>query len=174
MSKSQRVKRSSQSGIKWVIGCVVAIALLIGGVVYISGGNQASEIVASSQVKVQVTESSYDWGTIQMQAGKAVARFDIQNAGSEVLQLFNLASSCTCTTARLILGDERSPAFSMHTKSRYVFEVPPGETAQLEVEFDPAFHGPGGVGPITRQVTVATNDASQPELQFTTTANVIR
>jgi len=62
----------------------------------------------------------------------------------------------------------------MHNKSAYVFEVPPQQEAKLIVVFDPAFHGPNGVGPIDRFVTVATNDPSQPQLQFSVKGIVSR
>lgn len=77
-----------------------------------------------------------------------------------------------CTTAQLIIGDTKSPEFGMHSKSAYVMEVPGGETAELKVVFDPAFHGPNGVGPINRQITVETNDPSSPVLNFMLTAMV--
>jgi len=62
----------------------------------------------------------------------------------------------------------------MHEKSSSVFEVKPGETAELLVEFDPAFHGPSGVGPITRTITMNTNDVKNPVLSFNLTANVVK
>jgi len=71
-------------------------------------------------------------------------------------------------------SSQTSPKFKMHEKSSYVFEVNPGETAELIVEFDPAFHGPSGTGPINRTITMNTNDAKNPTLSFKLTAKVVK
>jgi len=71
-------------------------------------------------------------------------------------------------------SSQTSPKFKMHEKSSYVFEVNPGETAELIVEFDPAFHGPSGVGPITRTITMNTNDTKNSTLTFNLTGNVVK
>ena len=109
-----------------------------------------------------------------MDAGLATKTFEITNDGTETLQLYEVATSCTCTTAQLISESGRSPLYSMHTKSKYVHEIAPGETAQLEVVFNPAFHGPSGVGPITRQVTMQTNNPQEPILSFEVAADVVK
>ena len=42
-----------------------------------------------------------------------------------------------------------------------------GEEVSVEVTFDPAAHGPSGVGPIERQVVISTGANQQPiSLQF--------
>lgn len=160
---------------KFVIG-IVAVTLvlavgLIWGVTKMSG---QAEVASSTQVEAFVEQTNHDWGTISIDAGKVTVDFDIKNNGTEPLSLFNVATSCTCTTAQLKLGDAASPLFGMHTKSAYAMAVPPGETAQIQAVFDPAFHGPGGVGPISRQVTVQTNDAARPVLTFLLSANVVK
>ena len=62
----------------------------------------------------------------------------------------------------------------MHEKTPDVFEVKPGKTAELIVEFDPLFHGPSGIGPINRTITMDTNDANNSTLSFNLTANVVK
>ena len=57
----------------------------------------------------------------------------------------------------MIWGQESSPLVKMHEQSAYILTVPPGQTANLEVVFDPLFHGPNAVGPIERLITVKTN-----------------
>ena len=52
--------------------------------------------------------------------------------------------------------------------------VKPGETADINVVFDPMFHGPQGTGPITRLVSFNTNDSSNRTVEFKLTGNVIR
>ncbi len=158
-----------------IIFSVIGVTLLIiGGAWWFSGDSKTSEVAGSSDVAVQVVESTYDWGDIPINGGKVEKTFDIKNDGSETLELSNVSTSCMCTTAQLVLGDRRSPEFGMHGRSSYVLKVPGGETAQLKVVFDPAFHGPSGVGPIDRKIKVETNDLDEQELLFALTAVVKR
>jgi hypothetical protein len=104
-----------------------------------------------------------------MKDGIVTKEFEIKNTGNQTLKLFNVSTSCMCTTAKF----EGSPEiFGMHTKSNSVKEVAPHQSTKLQVIFDPAFHGPSGIGPITRQVSVQTNDPDHTELDFTLTAMV--
>lgn len=158
---------------KIILGLVlVTIVIITGAVFLLSGQEEKVEIDTSSKAKTTIDQSSYDWGEIGLNDGNVEKTFDIKNEGSENLKLFGVTTSCMCTTAQLILDDKSSPKFGMHDKSSYVLEVPPGETANLKVVFDPAFHGPSGVGPINRQITVATNDPNNPELKYMLTAVV--
>lgn len=158
-----------------IVGIVlVTLFAIIGTVFAFSYTNNTPEIAASSQVGVKTQQTSHDWGTIAMDDGKVEKVFTITNTGSETLKLHNAQTSCSCTYVQLIRGENKSPKYGMHTKSRYVLEVPPKETAQAKVVFDPAFHGPSGVGVITRQATIKTNSQAQPEVTFVTSANVVR
>jgi hypothetical protein len=163
---------------KFLIGLVVVSVLLIGGglALAVRGGNSApaSQIETKSLARAVLGETSYDWGEIGINNGNAEAFFTIKNEGADPLKLSNIITSCACTTAQLIMGDQQSPAFGMHNKSAYVFEVPPQGEAQLKVIFDPAYHGPNGVGPINREIKITTNDANQPVLKFIATGMVIR
>jgi len=156
---------------KKFIGITVLITavVLMGGIFAVSSSNNgdiSSQATMSADAKATAEETSHDWGEIGLNDGDVEKVFKISNVGSDTLKLSNVTTSCMCTTAQLILGDKTSPVFGMHSKSSYVFEVPPGQTAELKVIFDPAFHGPSGVGPINRQINVTTNDASSPDLNF--------
>lgn len=148
------------------------IILLFGGVFFLTKNTATPEIKASQNAKAISKESSFDWGEIGLKDGNVEKTFEIKNDGTENLKLFGVTTSCMCTTAQLILDDKSSPKFGMHDKSSYVMEVPPGKTAKLKVVFDPAFHGPSGIGPINRQITVATNDPDNSEQKYMLTAVV--
>lgn len=157
---------------------VLTILFLFGGVFFVNQKMDYSQTKPESSVlretTLSVEKTTYEWGKIGLNDGDVAAIFEITNQGNQPLQLSKLITSCMCTTAQLSLAGKQSPIFGMHNKSAYIFEVPPQETAKLKVIFDPAFHGPTGVGSITRQVTLATNDPNQPELKFSLTALVIR
>jgi hypothetical protein len=69
-----------------------------------------------------------------------------------------------CTTALLVKGVKQFGPFGMpgHAPIPAIDQtLAPGERAYVEVVFDPAAHGPAGVGLIERVVTIE-NSAQQP------------
>jgi hypothetical protein len=114
-------------------------------------------------------ESFFDFGNLSMAAGKVSHRFRIRNTGDSPVTINKIYTSCMCTTATLItLAGKRGP-FGMpgHGVVPAIFEtIAPGSGAQVEVVFDPAAHGPAGVGPTDRVVTIHTNESRPLELRF--------
>jgi hypothetical protein len=156
-----------------IVGAVlITLAIIVGGVLLVVKSGP-SQLTVTQEVEVEVPETSYDWGEIGINDGIVQKTFLIKNSGSAPLQLNNVVTSCMCTTATLSIDGQVSPAFGMHAKSGWLGTVAPGEAAALVVEFDPAFHGPSGVGVISRQITLNTNDSNQPQLTFNLTAKVI-
>lgn len=157
---------------KLVAGLILLTLAIIGGGSYLVVKSSPSQLSADQSTVATTTETSFDWGTIGINNGKVQKTFVIKNSGSSPLKLNNVVTSCMCTTAQVVINGQSSPAFGMHAKSSWSGEVLPGQSADLVVVFDPAFHGPSGVGSITRIVTVDANDAKNSQLSFTLTANV--
>ncbi|OGY18084.1 MAG: hypothetical protein A3F04_01405 [Candidatus Chisholmbacteria bacterium RIFCSPHIGHO2_12_FULL_49_9] len=158
---------------KIIIGIVLAsVLVLFGGIFLATRAQKVPTIASSNSVKAQVDETSFSWGTISMKDGKVQKEFTIKNGGSGTLQLINVQTSCMCTEAQVEIDGKLSPFFGMHQNSSWVGEVAPSKTATLSVIFDPAFHGPQGVGQITRLVSLETNDPSLQKLEFTLSADV--
>src|SRR3989338_7453810 len=78
------------------------------------------------------------------------------------------------TNAKAEVQDPTSFDFGMSGVSDWVGELAPGKEAKLTAIFDPAFHGPQGTGPVTRFVSVETNDKGNAKITFTLTGTVIR
>lgn len=157
-------------------GTIIVTILLLIGVVFV-GSNAAStkeDVTASTQVELSVESNSHDWGTIDYDGGIVSKTFEIKNSGNTTLKLYDVKTSCMCTTAQLKTPESTSEKYGMHEKSGDVFSVQPGETAELLVEFDPAFHGPSGVGLVTRTVTMNTNDAKNSTLTFNLKGSVVK
>lgn len=169
-------KKPSKKGIdSFLIGIIVVTVLILGGAVYFGTKMGATtQVTADTQVETQIGETKYDWGTIDINGGIVSKSFTIENSGSTPLKLYDVKTSCACTTAQLKTDNNSSKKFGMHEKNSRVFEVAPGESAEVLVEFDPLFHGPSGVGPISRTVTMNTNDANRPTLSFQLSANVVK
>ncbi|MDP3758522.1 MAG: DUF1573 domain-containing protein, partial [Candidatus Daviesbacteria bacterium] len=104
----------------------------------------------------------------------ATKTFTIKNSGTDVLQLSAVKTSCTCTKAQISIEGKTSPYFNMHLTSGWVGEIPPGKQAQLLVIFDQTFHGPTGVGPVERLVSLETNDSQNPNLEFSLKGVVVK
>lgn len=159
---------------KIIIGIILTTVLILGGGVFLLDKTNSSNVVSSQNAKVKVSEKTYDWGKILYDKGNVSKTFTIKNTGTEVLKLNNIKTSCACTKAQVTIGKEKSPYFDMHSYSAWIGEVAPGKDAKLEVIFDPQFHGPSAVGPMTRLISVATNDSNNKTLEFTLTGNVVK
>lgn len=111
----------------------------------------------------------FNFGKISMAAGKVSHRYWIKNISGTPLTITKLFTSCMCTDATLITQDGKKGPFGMpgHGPTPRLDErLAPGATAQVDVVFDPAAHGPAGIGQTDRVVTIE-NDGGLPlELRF--------
>ena len=160
---------------KFLLGVVAVTVLILALAVFFgSKMGETTQVTTDTQVAISIDSNRYDWGTIDLNGGIVSKTFAIENNGVSPLKLYDIKTSCMCTTAQLKTSGQLSKKFGMHEKSSSVIEVNPGETAELIVEFDPALHGPSGTGPINRTITMNTNDAKNPTLSFNLTANVVK
>src|SRR3989338_9291809 len=157
---------------KAIIGIGIAVVVL-GGLVWMARpGTQSNSIAspASSNGTLIVEEANnYDFGTISMAAGKVKHTFKIKNTSNEAVVISKMYTSCMCTTATLAIGSKQFGPFGMpgHGATPLINQtINPNEEASVEVVFDPAAHGPAGVGRIQRVVTLENNSGQQVELQF--------
>jgi hypothetical protein len=114
-----------------------------------------------------VNERFYDFGTISMAKGKVTRTFQLRNTGGTPITIRRMSTSCMCTSATLIVGDRRRGPYGMPGHGyipRIDQEIAGGAEASVDVTFDPAAHGPAGVGPIQRVVILETVDG--PELRL--------
>lgn len=168
-------KVSNMNDKKIIIGLVILTFFVLGGGIYVlSATTVPAKITSSQNAKAEVDKKTFDWGNIPYSGGNATKTFTIKNTGSDVLKLTGVKTSCTCTKAQIVIDNKTSPYFSMHSTSSWIGEVNPGKEAQLTVIFDPAFHGPTGVGPVERLISLETNDIQNPNLEFSLTGVVIK
>jgi hypothetical protein len=95
---------------------------------------------------------SHDFGRIPGRPDVAHV-FSVQNTGTADLRIWNLVTSCGCTTAELSSSI-----------------IPPGQRADLTVTFDPDYHVTQGE--VVRLIWFATNDPTQPWAEVRFTADV--
>lgn len=134
----------------------------------------ANEFSSSSLV---VSESFLDRGTIAMDQGTLAMDYDVTNTGTDPVVIKEMYTSCMCTSARLQAGGEWAPIVGMkgHGYDYSLFRIiEPGETAQVQVYFDPNAHGPMGVGTNRRSVYLETNSSMTPQIKLDFTVDVVR
>lgn len=154
---------------------IVTVLILIGGIFILSKISTTGQISGvSTNVKFSANEKNFDWGQIAYNGPDATKTFTIKNSGTEILKLTNIKTSCACTKAQVVIDGKSSPYFSMHTTSSWIGEISPGKEASLTVIFDPDFHGPSGVGTVERLISMETNDAANPQIEFSLKGVVVK
>lgn len=147
-------------------------ALLIGALLWIakpSGSTIAKTASSSPPSSLVAKEDSYDFGTISMAKGVVTRDFAVNNTATTPIRLTKLYTSCMCTRATLIHNGKKTGPFGMpgHITVPGIDEtIQPGETVTVEAAFDPAAHGPSGVGPIARKVFLENDSGGPLELNF--------
>ncbi|MEK7669202.1 MAG: DUF1573 domain-containing protein [Patescibacteria group bacterium] len=157
-----------------ILACVIVIGLFVWG--YFSKGGTTASVQGVSETNstaskslLIASEKFYDFGTISMKNGNVIKEFTVTNSGDKDVTVGTVLTSCMCTTA-LIVGPDGSTKgpFGM---AGHGGSVPPaneiikvGESRIIRVVFNPNAHGPAGVGPIDRFITIT--DTSGDTLQF--------
>ena len=156
---------------KTIIGIGIGI-LILGGLVWIArpDAQNTSSATSNSNGTLTVEEANnYDFGSISMAASKVRHTFKIKNTSNEAVTISKMYTSCMCTTAALAIDGKQFGPVGMpgHGAIPKINQaINPNEEASVEVVFDPAAHGPAGVGRIQRTVTLENNAGRPVELQF--------
>jgi len=105
--------------------------------------------------RIEITPQSFDFGDVVY--GQVVEHaFKVKNAGSEILEIKRLATSCGCTSAEIA---EK--------------QINPGGEAELRVAYDTgAMSGPHGKGPQERIIYIKSSDPVNPQIEVMIYANV--
>ena len=102
--------RKTMNENKFIIAIVAVTLSLLVGVVLLAGKMSSSaKVESSSDAKAGVASTSYDWGKSASITVGAEAVFEIKSNGSQPLKLFNIVTSCACTTAQTIVEGKASP-----------------------------------------------------------------
>ena len=170
------------ANMKVIVGVGAAI-LVLGGLIIAAMPEPAannpktvasrSTASANSAGALSAPETNFNFGSISMAGGKVTHSYRIRNTGTEPMLIRKMYTSCMCTTAALVKSGRKFEPYGMPGHGfipRMNEPVNPKEEAIIEVVFDPAAHGPAGIGPVDRFVTVE-NSAGRP-LELAFTANV--
>ncbi|OGM12980.1 hypothetical protein A3A76_01425 [Candidatus Woesebacteria bacterium RIFCSPLOWO2_01_FULL_39_23] len=157
---------------KILVAAIIFSVLLIIGFVALSGKSSSEEIKPMGDVSgISVEPSNYNLGDVPIKGGTVTKEYKIKNTTNNTIKLKKLATSCMCTKAKVKIGDKETRLFGMEgmgDKNPSVnLEVAPNEEMLVTAIFDPAAHGPQGVGPFDRSVFLTFSDPSGVrELKF--------
>lgn len=124
--------------------------------------------------KITAADVKKDLGTVSLKKGTVTTEFTIKNTGKTDLVINKLSSSCGCTSASLVYQGTEGPRFYMaghgqdEPDASWQVAIAPGDEAQIKVHYDPTVH-PDLTGPVTRTVSVHSNDPVDFETKLTIT-----
>jgi hypothetical protein len=169
--------RNKKKKIILAIGIIFVVALLV-IIAGRNGKNSDSDSLTLSASLLTSTERFFDFGEILMGDGNVVHQFKVKNNGAEPVLIEKVYTSCMCTTARLSDEDgKKLGLFGMQghgLPSGTKIKVLPGEVILVDAVFDPAAHGPSGVGRTDRTIYLETNSRETPMVELDFTALVKR
>ncbi len=162
---------------KKIIILVITIVGIIGilvlfGAVNINSNDQSPK--AFGPAVLSASENSFDFGTVSMAAGLVKRDFLVKNAADKEIIISKIYTSCMCTEAVLKMNGESFGPFGMPghgAMPKLNKKIGAGEEAVVEVIFDPAAHGPAGIGMIERVVYLESSSGLPLELKIK--ANVV-
>jgi len=174
------MKQSNKQLIYYFVG-ILAVVGVAASLIFTAGtkkgGDETLNGSAYSIGVLTALENDYSFGTINMKDGDVSHRFALKNNSDKTVKIGNVSTSCMCTTAYLYDGTgARKGPFGMPGhggKSFADLEIGVGEVAELEAVFDPAAHGPQGVGKVKRVINIETDSQTNPKIQLTFEAEII-
>lgn len=113
---------------------------------------QAEPIVGPVIPQIVLSKKTWNFGTVKY-GGMLEETFEVRNAGGADLRITNLTGSCACTVAKLSRG-----------------LIPPGESAQITVQFDTTLRQ----GEIVASIKIESNDPTRSFAIFSVTGVVER
>ncbi len=151
-----------------IIFAAAAVVLAVAFLTQKGGGSENPSKYSASALTA--LENFFDFKTIAMKDGKVSHRFEVKNEGQEPVRIEKIYTSCMCTEASIIDGQGKNwGTFGMpgHAgPSKTNITVKPGESVVVETIFDPAAHGPSGVGLAERSVYLESNSQKSPKIEL--------
>lgn len=162
------------SAIVWV----VAVIIILGVLIWWGGGDKAALPTDDQLAMVSAlitNNTSHDFGRINMGDGEVRTNFIVSNPTAADVRVDSLVTSCMCTLAYIVNGDDKKGPYGMPGHSGVVPRaneiIKAGGEMMVEVVFDPAAHGPEGAGMIERDIYVV--DDQGKTLNFKIKAEVV-
>ena len=161
---------------KIILGAILgSVAIIVGALALFGSQNPAPARAELGAASMTIDKKTEDFGDMKSDE-EQTATFTITNTGDSILRIWNIATSCDCTFASVVINGQTTGEFNMtmHTGSKlknWIGEIPPREKAELKVTYRPKVMPVTGA--VTRQVTFSTNDPNNQEMEVSVAANVL-
>ena len=157
--------------LKLIVISLVLMAAVIGGLVWFKGGEKPVANIGNVFAgELTATENFYDFGSAKIDGGLISHEYAVENKTDKSVKINGVSTSCMCTSAEVKIGDKTYGPFGMPGhggSSAYAnIAVNPGEKIIVKATFDPAAHGPAGIGMVERQIFIDTGAAKPLILNF--------
>lgn len=157
---------------KWLKISVISLVLLA-GMAYLIFFRWS---VVSHAGTLRIAKTEHNFGLVPVQGGAVDIEIPLVNIGEGALTITSLETSCGCTRASIVNQGKEGPTFGMagHGSNPKDWRtiVQPGEQAVVKIYYDPATH-PDLRGPITRVVTIRSDDPTSPKQEVRIKVNQI-
>lgn len=161
---------------KIILGALLASVVIIVAAAIVLGKDNRPKREQLGQSSLQIDKTIEDFGSMKNDEERT-ATFTITNTSpGATLRIWNIATSCDCTFASVVIAGRETGEFNMTTHTpgnlkNWIGEIPAGQPALLKVTYKPKVMPV--IGPVTRQVNFSTNDPKNPEVQVSISANVL-
>ncbi len=160
---------------KIIIGAIVASIAIIVGAVFLLGNDKSPKRETLGAASMTIDKTFEDFGDMKGDEERT-ATFTITNTSDTVLRIWNVATSCDCTFAMVVIGGKETGEFNMPmhmiaSLKNWIGEVPAKQTATLKVTYRPKVMPVTGA--VTRQTRFATNDPKNDTVEVSVKANVL-
>ena len=151
---------------------VIGIVVVAVGFIFWSG-QQSGNVPdgnddQTANISNVISNDYFDFGEISMANGKVRKVFQAINKTENGIVIDSAFTSCMCTEVVIKKGDKSYGPFGMPGHGGFLPKINltlnPGEELEAEVIFDPAAHGPAGIGRINRSGYL--NNGQNPLFQF--------
>ena len=159
-----------------ISGLALALIVLVAALAFFWRGGGAfsqkpdfDEKNLASPQDLQIAAESFDFGRISMAKGDVSYKFQLKNTGNKKVLVNKIYTSCMCTSALLKTSAGEWGPFGMPGHG-YVPKlnilINPDEAVEVEAIYDPAAHGPTGLGKFERIVYLEGTSGSFQELKI--------
>lgn len=159
-----RMNKSNLIGISIGILGLLAITSLIG-----PSTNASGKAINDTPSVLSAVVSNYDFGKVPIGGGLVRHSYVLRNDTTLPVVISKIYTSCMCTEATLRIADATFGPYRMpgHRAVPSVDQVLlPGAEVSIDVVFDPAAHGPAGIGPVSRVVSIEDGTGGKVDLGF--------
>lgn len=161
---------------------IILFLLVLGGLIWVARPSGSADTASAPEADTKARaeagplateESEFDFGEVSMADGTVSHIFVVTNALNAPVTVRQVYTSCMCTTATLGVGAGKNlgpygmPGHGFTPRIKET--IAPGKEFTVTAIFDPAAHGPAGVGRVERVVTIEYDEGGPLELSFSAT-----